>query len=206
MDHICQTCHNKKGVSMIEVIAYIALYGLVVSVLASLTFTIILTARKVNRQAILNRASILVYTEILSQTISLNPDYVSDVTKSEDGNTISVTFQKKYKYTDDGDRVEITASDTEYANKATMITYSYTKNESNIKVVYTKLNGSHTDTQINLDYNIFISTKNTDDIDGVFSVVSSSSFNKSVVFNGFFNFDEKQLEFNFIVPVFVASV
>lgn len=206
MAHIYPICHNnKKGVSMIELIAYIALYGLVTSVLASLTYTIIITARKVNRQAVLNRASVIMYTDILAQTISLNPDHISDITKTADGNTISITLQKKYKYTDDGDRVEITATDTEYASKPNAITYSYTKETDYIGVRYSYLNGTYVDSKIDLEYNIYISMKDSDEIDGVFSVVKSSSFNKSVIFNGFLNFDSRQLEFNFVVPVFTVS-
>ena len=65
MEHITR---NKKGVSMVELIAYVALYGVVMSLLASLVFVIIQSARKVNGQAILNRGATIMYTEILSQT------------------------------------------------------------------------------------------------------------------------------------------
>ncbi|MCR5308151.1 MAG: hypothetical protein K6E24_04065, partial [bacterium] len=61
---------------MPEMIAYVALYGVVMSLLASLIFVIIMAARKVNRLSILNRGVTIMYREILSQTITLNPDTV----------------------------------------------------------------------------------------------------------------------------------
>jgi len=131
MEH---TLQNKKGVSMVELIAYVALYGVVMSLLASLVFVIIQGARKVNAQSILNRGAVIMYTEILSQTIALNPDTVSPVTISDDGNTISVTFSKRFYYTDEGERRSI-SENAEYQNINTSIKYSYTKNNDNIDVL-----------------------------------------------------------------------
>ena len=42
MEHIS---NNKKGVSMVELIAYVALYGVVMSLLATLVFVIVQAAR-----------------------------------------------------------------------------------------------------------------------------------------------------------------
>ena len=201
MEHIIK---NKKGVSMAEMIAYVALYGVVMSLLASLVFTIVQAARKVNRQSILNRGATIMYTEILSETISLNPDAVSPVTKSEDGNTISITFEKKYFYNDEGERKPISQS-TEYANKPVKITYSYTKGADNIVVVYTKIDNTTTTSSINLDFKMTITSYNSEDIDTVFSVDSQNSSNKYVTFHGNLNFDKKAMEFNFIIPVFTAK-
>ena len=89
MEH---TLKNKKGMSMPELIAYVALYGVVMSLLASLVFVIVSAARKVNAQSIMNRGATLLYTEILSQTVSLNPDSVTGPTIN--GDTISITFEK----------------------------------------------------------------------------------------------------------------
>lgn len=201
MEHITK---NKKGVSMVELIAYVALYGVIMSLLASLVFTIIQAARKVNRQAILNRGATIMYTEILSQTIVLNPDSVSDVTKSADGKTISVTFEKKYFYDDEGVRKPI-AESTEYADKPVKITYSYTDGRDIIDVIYTKIDNSYTTSTISLDYKMIIKSVNGENIDDVFSVDTQNTSNKYVTFHGYLVYDSKTMEFNFIIPVFTAK-
>ena len=148
MEHITR---NKKGVSMVELIAYVALYGVVMSLLASLVFVIIQSARKVNGQAILNRGATIMYTEILSQTISLNPDTVSDVVKttSDGKDTISVAFEKRFFYNDEGEKKPISES-TEYANRPVKIVYSYTEGNDNIDVSYVKIDNTASSSTINL--------------------------------------------------------
>ena len=131
MEHILQ---NKKGVSMVELIAYITLYGFISSLLATLVFVIVQAARRVNAQSLLNRGATMLYTEILGQTIGLNPDTVSNVITSADGNTISISFEKRFYYTDEGERKSITEN-ADYNTKITKITYSYTKDNDNIDVI-----------------------------------------------------------------------
>ena len=194
---------------MAELIAYIALYGVVMSLLASLVFVIIQAARKVNAQSILNRGATIMYTEILSETIRLNPDSVSDVLTSDDGNTISITFEKKYYYTDDGERKSISEND-EYQAQVTSVTYSYTKGNDNIDVLFKTGAGSESSSSINLDYRMTISSHpnsgdDTDDITNVFSVDTQNTSNKYVTFHGDLHYDNKKMEFNFIVPVFTAK-
>ena len=207
MEHILQ---NKKGVSMAELIAYVALYGVVMSLLASLVFVIIQAARKVNAQAILNRGATIMYTEILSETIRLNPDTVSAASLSDDGNVINVTFEKKYYYTDDGERKNVEEGD-EYNGKVVKIVYSYTKGEDNIDVaMYTKGATNPNTTTINLDYGMTITSHpengaDTDSIANVFSVDTQNTSNKYVTFHGDLHYDNKKMEFNFIVPVFTAK-
>lgn len=198
-----RTLNNKKGVSMAELIAYVALYGVVMSLLASLVFVIIQAARKVNAQSILNRGATIMYTEILSQTINLNPDTVEDVILSADGNTISVTFSKRFYYTDEGERKSI-SENPEYQDKTTSIRYSYTKNNDNIDVLYTKGNGETSSNTINLDFKMRISSHDTDDISKVFTVDTQNTSNKYVTFHGDLHYDNKKMEFNFIVPVFTS--
>ena len=210
MERISQICHNKKGVTMIEMIAYLALYGMVMSLIGSLTFTIIITARKVNRQAILNRGATIMYTEILSETIALNPDTVSDVVYTDASgnvvtnpssnkaniNNISVTFTKKWSYNDEGERVEITNPNS--------ITYSYTKGNNNIDVI--RNNNAADKSSINLEYKMTLTSSTSDDIYDVISVDTQNTSNKYVTFHGNLHFDSRDFEFNFIVPVFVANV
>lgn len=207
MEHILQ---NKKGVSMAELIAYVALYGVVMSLLASLVFVIVQAARKVNAQSILNRGATIMYTEILSETIRLNPDSVSEVSLSDDENVISVTFEKQYYYTDDGERKYVKDSD-EYNGKVIKIVYSYTKGEDNIDVaMYTKGATNPSTTTINLDYGMTITSHpengdDTDSIANVFKVDTQNTSNKYVTFHGDLHYDNKKMEFNFIVPVFTAK-
>ena len=201
MEHILQ---NKKGVSLTELIAYVALYGVVMSLLASLVFVIVKAARKVNAQSIINRGAVVIYTEILSQTINLNPDTVSPVNISDDGNTISITFSKRFYYNDEGERKSITEN-AEYQSKNTSIKYSYTKDNDNIDVLYTKGNGSTSTSTINLEFGTTITSHDADTIVKVFSVDTQNSSNKYVTFNGDLHYDNKKMEFNFIVPVFTSK-
>ena len=196
MEHILKT---KKGVSMVELIAYIALYGVVMSLLATLVFVIVNAARKVNAQSLLNRGATIMYTEILSETISLNPDYVSDVTTTDD--TISIYFEKVYYYNDEGERLPISGN-TEYATKTTRITYSYTKDTDKINVKFTTGNGAETTSTINLDYKMTVTSHDSTDISNVFSVYTQNKSNKYVTFHGDLHYDNRKMEFNFIVPVF----
>lgn len=184
---------------MLELIAYVALYGVVMSLLATLVFVIIQAARKVNAQSLLNRGATIMYTEILSETISLNPDYVSDVTVVDD--TISIYFEKVYYYNDEGERLPISGN-AEYATKNTKITYSYTKGNDKIDVKFTTGNGSESTSTINLDYKMTVTSHDSNDISNVFSVYTQNKSNKYVTFHGDLHYDNKKMEFNFIVPVF----
>ena len=201
MEHILK---SKKGVSMAELIAYVALYGVVMSLLASLVYTIVVSARKVDSRAILNRGSAILYTEILSETIRLNPDTTSGPIISSDNNTISVTFTKRFYYTDEGERKSVSES-SEYQGKVVSITYSYTKGNDNIDMYFVKGDGSNSTSQINLNYGITITSHNSDDIRDVFSVDTQNSSNKYVTFHGDLHYGKTVTEFNFIVPVFVAK-
>lgn len=196
---------NKKGVSMAEMLAYIALYGVVMSLLASLVFVIISSARKINSQSILNRGSAILYTDFLSEVIRLNPDTVSNVETTADGNTISITFEKKWKYDDEGNRIEIAADDSEYTNKPVKMKYSYTKGNDNIDVTSTLLNGTSANSTINLDYGMTITSVNSDEITDVFRVDTQNSSGKYVTVHGNLRFDNKKVEFNFIIPIFVIK-
>ena len=244
MEHISLIKRNKKGVSMVELIAYVALYGVVMSLLASLVFVIVQAARKVNRQAILNRGSILMYTEILSQTISLNPDTVSDVyyfkvdvTKDnynscfddsgkvkaeavvadpENNKTsiksVAITFTKKYDYYKQGDTIPSGKSEGDRYEivDPSSITYILYKKDSapagkKSDCIYVINNG--TESTISLDYGMTISSAETDDnIFDCIQVDKQNNSNKYVTFNGFLHFDNRTMEFNFIIPVYVANV
>ena len=196
MEHISLTCHNKKGVSMVELIAYVVLYGAVMSLLASLTFVIITSARKVNRQAILNRGTTIMFTEILSQTVALAPDYVSDVDTSV-ADTISITFEKRHFYDDDGVRHDYAEDEIQ------SIKYVYNKGDDNIVVI--RNNDIDNSGSINLEYGMIIQSVNSDSIDDVIEVNKQSSFNKYVTFHGNLIYDDKPLEFKFIIPVFITD-
>ena len=205
MEHILKT---KKGTSLVELIAYIALYGVVMSLLASLVFVLVTTARKVNRQAILNRGITTLYNEFLSKAISLDPDSVSPVTTSEDGNTISITLQKFWKYDDDGNKVKILPTDTEYADKVTKVTFSYTKGQKIVKIYNVTASGTEINTDVDLEYNMFItSTKDeTDnDISKVFTIDEQNSRCVSVIFSGYLNYDKKNIEFKYTIPIFTIA-
>ena len=201
MEHILQ---NKKGVSLIELLAYITLYGFISSLLATLVFVLVRAARSVNAQSILNRGATLMYTEILGQTINVNPDTVSPVTTSDDGNTISITFSKRFYYTDEGEKQSISGVD-EFANKIVIITFSYTKESDNIDIVMIKGNGTQSTSTINLDYGMTITSHDGNDISNVFAVDTQNESNKYVTFHGDLHYDKKDMEFNFIVPVFTAK-
>lgn len=196
---------SKKGTSLIELIAYIGLYGIVMSLLATFVYVLVQTTRKVNRQSILNRGTKLLYTEFLAQAINFNPDYVA--VNEPTSNTVSVTLEKHYRYDDEGNRIEIVAGDTEYANKPVKLTYSYTKGEDKMNFTYTKLDGSTTTAEINLDYGMTITSTSPgdNDISKIFTVISKSSYNKSLIFNGKLNFDKKSVEFNFVIPIYVVT-
>ncbi len=202
MEHISK---NKKGVSLVELIAYVALYGVVMSLLASLVFVIIQSARRVNAQALLNRGATLLYTEILSETIKLNPDTVSAVSLTDGETKISITFERRFYYTDEGERKSVSDADSGYANKLTKITYSYTSGSDNIDVALVNGNGAITLSTINLDYKMTITSHDNDNIRNVFSVDAQNSSNKYVTFHGDLHYDNKKTEFNFIVPVFTAK-
>lgn len=201
MEHILQ---NKKGVSMVELIAYITLYGFISSLLATLVFVIVQAARRVNAQSLLNRGATMLYTEILGQTIGLNPDTVSNVITSADGNTISISFEKRFYYTDEGERKSITEN-ADYNTKITKITYSYTKDNDNIDVIMIQGNGTQNTTSINLDFGMSITSHDSANINNVFSVDTQNESNKYVTFHGDLHYDNKTMEFNFIVPVFTAK-
>lgn len=195
---------SKKGTSLVELLAYISLYGIVMTLLATFVFVLVQTTRKTNRQSILNRGTKLLYTEFLAQAINFNADYV--VVNEVINNTVSVSLEKHYRYDDEGNRIEIVAGDTVYANKPVKLTYSYTKGEDKMKFFYTKLDGSSTTpSEINLDYGMTITSSFADDSDisNIFTVVSKSSYNKSLIFNGKLNYDQKSVEFNFVIPVYV---
>ena len=199
MEH---TLKNKKGMSMIELIAYVALYGVVMSLLASLVFVIVTSARKVNAQSIINRGATMMYTEILAQTVNLNPDYVE---KNISGDVISITFKKVYYYEEDGTRKN-TSGSTEYSSKTNRITYSYEKNTDKIDVKF--FTGSNTtDTAsststINLNYKMTVTSHNSTSISDVFSIVEQNKSNSYVTFHGDLHYDNKTMEFNFVIPVF----
>lgn len=227
MEHISLISHNKKGVSMAELIAYVALYGVVMSLLASLVFVIIQAARKVNNQAILNRGATIMYTEILSQTIALDADTVNDVEyKDASGNviadpasnkesidTVSVTFMKKWSYaTTDGEQhVDETGATKTYntgerypLENPSTIKYVYKKGTDNIDVIR---NGDEVNkTSINLDFKMTLTSVDDNNIYNCIQVNKQNTSNKYVTFNGYLHFDNKKMEFNFIIPVFVANV
>ena len=196
---------SKKGVTLIETIAYVMLYGVVMTLLATFVFVLIQTTRKVNRVSIINRGTKLLYTEFMAQAINFNADYV--VVNETINDTVSVTLEKHYRYDDEGNRIEIVAGDTVYADKPVKLTYSYKKGEDKMKYTYTKLNGDSTTTEIKLDYGMTItsSSVNDTDISKIFTVVSKSNYNKSLIFNGKLNFDKKAVEFNFVIPVYVVT-
>lgn len=196
---------SKKGITMIETIAYIMLYGVVMTLLATFVFVLIQSTRKVNRVSIINRGTKLLYTEFLAQAINFNADYV--VINEIVNDTVSVSLEKHYRYDDEGNRIEIVAGDTVYADKPVKLTYSYKKGESKMKYTYTKLDGSTSTADINLDYGMTITSTspNDNDISNVFTIVSKSTSNKSLIFNGKLNFDKKAVEFNFVIPVYVIT-
>ena len=214
MAHTYPIYHNKKGTSMMELIAYVALYGVVMSLLATLVFVIVKAARRVNSQAILNRGCVLMYTEMLSQTVNLNPDTVSEPFYTNENNTINITFQKLYTYNDDGDRVNIrdayTANNADptiasYINKPLTITYSYTKGDDSIVFEITDIKNVKSTGKIDLDYGTTITSMTDDSLGNVITIDTQSSFNKYVTFHGRLKFDNKNMEFNFIIPVYVAA-
>lgn len=196
---------SKNGVSMIETIAYIMLYGVVMALLATFVFVLIQSTRKVNRVSIINRGTKLLYTEFLAQAINFNADYV--VVNEIVNDTVSVTLEKHYRYDNEGNRIEIVADDPVYADKPVKLTYSYKKGESKMMYTYTKLNGSESSTEIKLDYGITITSASANDADisNIFTVVSKSNYSKSLIFNGKLNFDKKAVEFNFVIPVYVIT-
>ena len=197
---------SKKGVTLIETIAYIMLYGAVMSLLATFVFVLIQQTRRVNRLSILNRGTKLLYTEFLAQAINFNADYV--VVNDEVNNTVSVTLEKHYRYDNEGNRIEIVEGDTEYANKPVKLTYSYKKGEDKMKYTYTKLDGNDSDPiEINLDYGMTITStsSNDEDISSIFTIIDKSNSNKSLIFNGMLNFDKKSVEFNFVIPIYVIN-
>ena len=202
MEHILKK--NKKGVSLVELIAYIALYGVVMALLATLVFVIVKAARKVDSQSILNRGATLMYTEILAGTISLNPDTVSDVSTSADGKTISVTFEKRFYYNDEGERKPV-SENSEYTTKMTKITYSYTQGNDNIDVKRILGNGSESTSTIDLNFGMTITSHDATNISNVFTVDVQNTSNKYVTFHGDLHYDDRTMEFNFIVPVFTAK-
>ena len=197
---------NKKGVTLVEMIAYITLYGVIMTLLATLVFVIIQTTRKVNRQSILNRGTKLLYTEFLAQAINFNADYV--VINEPTNDTVSITLEKHYRYDDEGNRIEIVVGDEIYANKPVKLTYSYKKGEDKMKFSYAKLDGTlYSSSEINLDYGMTItSTSDNDaDISNIFTIVKKSSYNKSLIFNGKLNYDKKSIEFSYVIPVYVIN-
>ena len=196
---------SKKGTSLVELIAYVVLYGVVMSLLATLVFVLITATRKVNRQAILNRGAKLLYTDFLAQSISFNADFVTINETIND--TVSITLEKHYRYNDEGDRIKIVADDSEYADKPVKLTYSYTKGQSKMFVKYEKLDGTSTNNSIDLGFGMTItsSTAGDTDITKVFYIINKSSSNKSLVFNGMLNYDQKTLEFNYVVPIYVVT-
>ena len=194
---------------MAELIAYVALYGVVMSLLASLVFVIVVAARKVNAQSILNRGTAIMYTEIVSEVVSLNPDTVYDHGVSDDGDSISVEFQKQFYYTDSGEK-KLVADNAAYNNKIVRIKYTYVRGSDNIDVLFTYGNTNTVTSSINLEYNMCIyshddNNPDTDDINTVFSVNRQNSTNTYVTFHGDLKYDNKRMEFNFIVPVFTIS-
>ena len=234
MKHIIVS-KNKKGVSLPELIAYVALYGVVMSLLASLVFVIIMAARKVNRLSILNRGASIMYREILSQTIALNPDVVEDVqyygedmdddfhlVYDENGNVtnqeyifhMSVTFIKKYDYAPEsgitiGDKTYKEGERYEIPNPKS-ITYTFHRSTpqrkyDSIDVTYKTGTQTTTSGKIELEYNLEITSVNSDNIYGCIMVDKQNTSNKYVTFNGLLHFDNKTTEFNFIIPVFVAK-
>lgn len=218
MERTSQIFHNKKGVSLTELIAYIVLYGVVMSLLASLVFVIINSARKVNSQAILNRGASIMYTEILARTVALNPDTVSKVTYKignqeyttlPDGtnkttiDSISITFSKINDYNDDGKKITLPAANQKH------LTFTYNKGEDNIKVYSKEGTGNPVESSINLEYDMRISSSASDNPtdDSIYRVISCDIQNDAsvyVTFNGYLKFDNKKTEFNFIIPVFAT--
>ena len=198
---------SKKGVTMIELIAYVALYGVIMSLLATLVFVIMQTTRRVNRQSILNRGTKMLYTEFLAQSINFNPDYVEINEPTTD--TVSVTLEKRYRYDNEGNRIKIVAGDSEYANKPVKLTYSYKKGEDKMYYTYTKLDaeGTTTTNVIDLDFGMTITSTsaNDEDISNIFTIINKSNMSKSLVFNGNLNYDKKSIEFNFIIPIYVVN-
>ena len=196
---------NKKGTSLVELLAYVSLYGVVMSLLATLVFVLTKTARSVNRQSVLNRGTKILYSEFLAQAINFNADYVNINEPAND--TVSVTLEKHYTYDHEGERVQIVAGDAVYANKPVKLTYSYKKGEDKMKIIYTKLDGSSTEGTVDLEHGMTISssTANDTDISNIFTIVSKSSYNKSLIFNGKLTYDKKSIEFNFIIPVYVIN-
>ena len=79
------------------------------------------------------------------------------------------------------------------------------KNNDNIDVLFVQGNGTQSTSSINLDYNMTLTSHDSDDISNVFSVDTQNSSNKYVTFHGDLHYDNKKMEFNFIVPVFVAK-
>ena len=201
MEHILK---NKKGVSMVELLAYVVLYGMVASMLSTLVFVLVRQARKVDAQSILNRGSTMLYTEILGQSIALNPDTVSEVSTSDDGDTISITFSKRFYYTDEGERKSVSESD-DYSSKVVLIKYSYTTGEDNIKVLRKTGNGAETTTSIDLDYGMTITSHESDNISDVFRVDTQNTSNKYATIHGDLHYDNKTMEFNFVIPIFTAK-
>ena len=198
---------NKKGVSMVELIAYVALYGVVMSLLASLVFVIVNTARKVNAQSILNRGSSVLYTSFMSEVLNLNPDYI--VLEPTDGNTISILFEKYHKIKrDDDNNVEsvlIEPDDPEYLNKPVKMRFSYTKEHTDIDVTYIYLDNSTSTSTINLDFGMKITEPDSDDITDVFKIIPQNSSISCAVINGNLHYDNKKMEFNFVIPIYIQD-
>jgi len=197
---------SKKGTSLIELLAYISLYGVVMSLLATLVFVLTKTARSVNRQSILNRGTKILYTEFMGQAINFNADYV--VVNETINDTVSVTLEKRYRYDNEGERIKIVAGDTVYANKPVKLTYSYKKGDNKMGIKYEYLDGrTIPDATVDLDNGVTISssTENDTDISNIFTVVTKSSYSKSLIFNGKLTFDKKSVEFNFVIPVYVIN-
>lgn len=194
---------NKKGTSMVELLAYVILYGTVMSLLATMVFFIATTSQKTYEKSRLNIENVTLFSESLAVTTNLMADNVE--LQTDASGKKSIMFWKKYDFisadpdADQVDRKQVeTDKEASLASKVNRVYFSFDEDNNDIVVKTTTPGGTEKSNALSVS-NVTLS-----DVD--FDLIVANEANSFVRVTGTMTCNKRSQSFSYIIPVFTTTL
>lgn len=219
--------HNKKGISMMELLAYTALSGTVMALLASVVLFVTNNTTRIYEKSKLNTQSTQLYSQTLNWINGLSPDTVNyvyiteshtetldatttNLVKDSKGNpiVIGVEFYKRVEY------VNIDPNDPASERKA-VSTDTLVNKQNRIRFIYNSTDSSNTEITIKTQTPTQKSNgnqwevtnlelKGVDISEASFELIVANEANTYVKFGGLMSYGKKSQSYSYMIPVFTT--
>ena len=188
-----KTCvKDKHGVSMVELLGYIVLFGSVFTLLSTTTFLIARASQSAYEKNRLNIGSTQLYSELLTTINRLQPDSVEIIEDPDEPKKI--IFLKENTFNEEGNSVSVSVGEL---NKH-VIYFDSTSNDVMIEG-YEKGNDSAiSTTRISLSVNVGIESFD-------FSIANESTGIKNIEVGGTLSNDRSTQDFIFSFPIYIIE-